>query len=80
MGHSRILIMETNLLNYVVTQLEARKGYWPQIAAETRVPYDTVSKIARRETLNPGVLTVQTLARHLHLLERQDAERRAAAA
>lgn len=56
--------MDTNptLLQTVVDGLQARKGEWPALAEKSGVPYDTISKIARGATTNPGVLTVQALA------------------
>lgn len=61
----------------MVNGLNARKGTWPSIAADTGVPRSTIAKIAGGQTPNPGVQTVEQLAEHLRLLERQEAERRA---
>lgn len=67
--------MEISLLDYVVQQLQSRKRGWPTIARDTGIPYSTVGKIARGEIRDPGVRAIETLAKHLQLLERHDAER-----
>lgn len=64
--------MKIQLLEYVREGLNRRKGQWRQIAARSDVPYDTLSKIARGLTVDPGVLTVQKLAAHLQELDRMD--------
>jgi len=53
--------MKTPLLEQVKAGLQARKGDWVSIATDSGVPYDTISKVARGATSNPGVLTVQKL-------------------
>ena len=62
--------IKTTLLESVVAGLQARKGDWPAIAEQSGVPYDTISKIARGATPNPGVLTVQALAACLQSTDR----------
>lgn len=49
---------------YVLDQLEASKGSWPAVAEETGISIRTIEKIARQEVENPGVKTVEQLARH----------------
>jgi hypothetical protein len=72
--------METTLHDFVISGLQKRKSTWPAIARETGVPYPTIGKIARREIKDPGVTSVETLARHLRLLDRQEVERMQGAA
>jgi predicted transcriptional regulator len=67
--------METDLLKYVLKGLQARKGQWVDISRETGVPYSTLGKIAREEIADPSVRTIETLAKHLLVLSRQEAER-----
>jgi transcriptional regulator with XRE-family HTH domain len=50
------------LLDYVVARLESRRFTYQQVAEGSGVPKRTVEKIARRETLNPGVRHVERLA------------------
>jgi len=69
-------VMNDGLLNYVLGGLAKRKGSWRAIAKASDVPYDTLSKIARGATTDPGVLTVERLEKHLRQL---DAEERLAA-
>lgn len=61
--------MKTSLLDYVIAGLQAKKGDWNRIAELSGVPYDTISKIARGATANPGVLTVQKLSDCLNAME-----------
>lgn len=49
---------------FVIERLQAMKGRWPTIAEESGVPLRTMEKIARREIPNPGVKTVEQLARY----------------
>jgi hypothetical protein len=69
------------LLETVRRGLQARKGQWREIedlsesAAGERVPYDTISKIARGATPNPGVLTVERLAKTIQALDDLDRQR-----
>jgi hypothetical protein len=48
--------------DFVVAQLNARKGRWSDIALGSGVPKRTLEKIARREIENPGVKHIQQLA------------------
>ena len=54
--------MNTNLLDFVLTNLDQRRQKWAEIARNTGIPYDTLKKIATRTTPNPGVKHVQRLA------------------
>ena len=42
-------------------ELEKARGHWPRIAAETGVDYFTVARIARGDTQNPRIDTVEKL-------------------
>ena len=55
-----------DLLDIVVSELEARKGSLPAIAEATGIPYDTVLRIKNREN-DPGYSKVRILADHLGL-------------
>ena len=61
--------METDILDYVLAQLEQRKGTWPQIAKDTDVAYDTITKIAQRQIDDPRVSKVQALANYFRAQE-----------
>lgn len=63
--------MVFDLLDYVRTQLNDRKGTWPIISDVADVPYDTLTKIAQGQTVDPGVHTVQKLADYFWALERK---------
>lgn len=51
-----------NLHDYVLAQLEAAKGRWPEVAAHSGVSRRTIEKIARSEIKDPGISHVQKLA------------------
>lgn len=55
-------MLNTNLLDYVLEHLRARRVKWVEVSRETGVPYDTLKKIAHGRTPNPGVQHVQRLA------------------
>lgn len=57
---------QMDLLDAVVSELEARKGDLPKVARESGVPYDTVLRIKNREN-DPGYSKVQTLHRYLFI-------------
>jgi predicted transcriptional regulator len=56
--------MNTNLHQFVLDHLAARRIKWTQVSREAGVPYETLKKIASGRTPNPGVLHVQTLANY----------------
>ena len=72
--------MEIISLDFVKAALQRHKGDWPQIASETGVPYDTLSKIARGATDDPGVRKVEKLAANLKMRDAQGLERQGEAA
>lgn len=55
---------QADLLERVVTALEARKGDLQSVARATGVPYDTVLRIKNREN-DPGYSKVRALAVYL---------------
>lgn len=54
--------MDQPIFDYVLERLESSKGRWPTVAAESGVPYKTLTKIAQREIRDPGVSHIQKLA------------------
>lgn len=54
---------DMDLLKFVLAKLEKNRGRWPAIAEASGVPYDTITKIAQRQT-DPRVSTVQKLANY----------------
>lgn len=56
--------MDVSILDYVIAQLQLTKGSWSEVAEESGVPKRTIEKIARREIKNPGVITIEALAKH----------------
>lgn len=61
------------LLARVRAGLVRRRGQWPEIAELSEVPRDTISKIARGVTEDPGVQKVERLERVLRALDASDA-------
>lgn len=53
-----------DLNGFVLSQLELRKGDWPEISKASGVPYFTISKMASRTTSDPRISTVQKLANY----------------
>ena len=49
------------MLETVLRRLNQEKGEWQRVAAESGVPYQTITKIAGRFVRNPRILTVQPL-------------------
>jgi hypothetical protein len=51
-----------SILAYVLGQLGAWKGRWRTVAKGSKVSYRTLEKIARGESKNPKILTLEKLA------------------
>lgn len=58
--HSRSMM--TSIYQYVLEELQASKGHWPTVAADSGVSRKTLEKIARMEIANPGVKSIEILA------------------
>lgn len=58
-------LMEQSMHDFVVGRLDAARGRWPQIAEASGVPLRTLEKVARRETEDPRVGTIQRLFDYL---------------
>jgi hypothetical protein len=56
-----VRINQEPMLATVLRRLDQTKGAWPDIARESGVPYQTLTKIACRIVADPRVSTVQTL-------------------
>lgn len=59
------------ILEYLQRRLNDCKGDWPKIAAETKLPYDTIAKTAQGKRPNPTLATAQPL---LDYFDRIDAK------
>lgn len=46
---------------YVIDCLQRTKGDWPRVAQCSGVPKRTLEKVAREESANPSVKTIQRL-------------------
>jgi predicted transcriptional regulator len=69
--------MDKSELDFVLEQLQERKGSWMHIAKDTGMPYSWLSKLARGVIDDPGVKKIEKLASYFRLLERQENERAA---
>jgi transcriptional regulator with XRE-family HTH domain len=56
--------MTDSIFDYVMTKLEASKGKWSSVADGSGVSYRTLEKIARGESKDPGIHTVEKLAKY----------------
>ena len=56
--------MTDSIHDYVVNQLQAMKGRWPQVAADTGMSKRTIEKIARREFKDPAVSFIERLNKY----------------
>ena len=54
--------MAEKLLPYVVKELQARKGEWPKICADTKLDYSWLTKLAKGRIPDPGVNKIEKLA------------------
>lgn len=54
--------MSESIYGFVMENLQATKYRWPEVAAGSGVPVRTLEKIARRETVNPKIETIEKLA------------------
>lgn len=61
--------MEQPIFEYVLAGLERTKGRWPAVAEASGVPYKTLTKIAQREIIDPGVSHVQKLADYFRAMD-----------
>lgn len=54
--------MTESVHGYVLAELEAAKGGWPEIAGATHISLRTIQKIASGEIADPGVTKIEKLA------------------
>lgn len=60
--------MSKPMLDLVLDALEKSKGHWQAVADGSGVPYHTLTKVAQRRIVNPGVDTVQALANYFGIV------------
>lgn len=58
-----LAIMES-IYEYVLSQLQAHKGRWSEVAEGSGVPKRSIEKIARREWRDPAVSNIEKLAKY----------------
>lgn len=61
--------MTESIHDYVIEQLQRRKGRWSEVANGAGMSKRTIEKIARRETTDPGVSLIQRLADYFKSLD-----------
>lgn len=64
----RMSVMDTGLLDYCLARLPAKEAELKTVAAACGVPWKTLIKIKRGETLNPRIDTLQRVYNHLRQL------------
>jgi len=57
-----ISFMQESLLNFVMRELQERKGQWPSISTGANVGYSWLSKFAQGKIPKPGYHQVERLA------------------
>lgn len=68
---------DTPILEYVLAELDARKGNWPSIAKEMEPEawesyYSWLTKLAQGRIPDPSVNKIQRLADHLRGIQRDE--------
>ena len=61
--------MNDSIFEYVLAQLQASKGKWVAVAEGSGVSYRTLEKIARGESEDPGIKTVEKLVAYFRSQE-----------
>ncbi len=56
---------------YVLRELQAAKGSWPEVAERSGVSQRTLEKIARQEIVDPGVSHIEKLASYFRRVKRR---------
>lgn len=72
--------MTESMYEFVLAQLEERKGTWADVAEATGIPLRSIEKIARQEWKNPGVNHIDSLAAHFGFFQKVVRARRALSA
>lgn len=62
--------MNTNIYEYVISNLKKSRGSWSEVSRGSGVSKRTIEKIARKEIRDPGVSHVQKLADYFQSKER----------
>lgn len=53
-----------SIYEYVLAELQASRGKWRRIAADTEMSVRTIEKIASQEIADPGVSHIEKLANY----------------
>lgn len=56
--------MNDSIYEFVLAELDALKGAWPEVAEGSGVSRRTIEKIARKEIQDPGVSHIEKLAKY----------------
>jgi hypothetical protein len=57
------------ILEYVRRRLNDCRGEWPRIAERTKLPYDTIAKIAQGKRPNPTLDSIQPIVDYFRELD-----------
>lgn len=57
--------IQTDMLGWVMQEMEARRGQWPQIAEDADVDYSWLTKVMQGNIYDPGTRRLQALANYL---------------
>lgn len=60
--------MKKSLHEYVLAELEAAKGTWPEVSRDTGISLRTIQKISSGEIVDPGITKMERLANYFRSL------------
>lgn len=69
--------MQEPILEFVKRRLEESRGYWPQIAESSGVPYFTIANIVQGKSEDPRISSVQKLVDYFAARDREAADLKA---
>jgi transcriptional regulator with XRE-family HTH domain len=73
MSIESIIDEDLSLHDYVIAQLQARKGEWRGIAEATGISRSMIVKIAQRRVKDPGVSFIERLVKYFRAQEARKA-------
>ncbi len=63
---------EQTMLEYVLEKLTEYSGQWPEVARQTNVSYNTLTKLAYRRIQDPRIKKIELLARYFKAMEEKE--------
>ena len=63
---------DQTMLEYVLEKLHEYSGRWPEVARQTNVPYNTLTKLAYKRIQDPRIKKIELLARYFRAMEEKE--------